>query len=443
MEVAIASPEKNRMKKYLNKTHLLSTKLLGLFVIMALILAMIVFGNIALSFKNNFKENVRPHLIQYLEYIQSDIGSPPNIDKAKSIASRLPVEVTVISQTINWSSSNEHLDLDSIHYYRESNTKNMHYKMGEFNNREYLVFQKPTQTLIFSIPHPHKNFEIKHVTPILLILILMLIFYYLIRRIFQPIQTIEKGVKLIGQGNFHHEIHVERKDELGSLAKSINGMTADINQMLNAKKQLLLAISHEIRTPVTRARIAAEMLNNEKHKDDIITDLDEIEGLTEEILETERLSSRHKTLNKQPLFIENLLDEVIATHFEKDNLSQKIDTTSLANLDPMRIKLLIKNLIKNSIQHNNKTGGYPVITVKNKKDLLIFSVKDYGGGIAAEHIKHLTEPFYRVDPSRKRETGGYGLGLYLCRIIAEAHGGSLKIISEIGSGTEVIVTLPR
>ena len=70
-------------------------------------------------------------------------------------------------------------------------------------------------------------------------------------------------------------------------------------------------------------------------------------------------------------------------------------------------------------------------------------MQDQGQGIAPEHLPYLTEPFYRVDPSRQRETGGYGLGLYLCRVIAEAHGGSLVIDSELEKGTLIRVCLPR
>lgn len=409
---------------------------------MALLLAVVGGANIAISFKNNFKENVRPHLIQYLEYIQADIGSPPDLEKAKLIASRLPVEVSIISQTTNWNSNNVQTNLSDIKYYRAFNKDNLNYKMGEYNKREYLVITQPSQTLVFSIPHPHEHFKIKHIMPIIMILLLLILFYYSTRHIFQPIKTIEEGIKLMGQGNLKHRIEVNRDDELGSLAKNINNMADDINNMLDAKRQLLLAISHEIRTPVTRAKIAAEMLNNEKYKNDIVFDLNEIETLTEEILETERLSSHHRILNKQTVLPETLLNEVISTYFSKDNIKLKVEPTVTVNLDSSRIKLLMKNLIGNAIQHNDDTETIPVVHLSEQHNKIIFTVNDFGNGIAEEHIPHLTEPFYRVDPSRRRETGGYGLGLYLCRIIAEAHNGSLQIKSTVNEGTEIKVKIP-
>ncbi|MGB5584834.1 MAG: sensor histidine kinase [Gammaproteobacteria bacterium] len=73
---------------------------------------------------------------------------------------------------------------------------------------------------------------------------------------------------------------------------------------------------------------------------------------------------------------------------------------------------------------------------------MLFKHAYHGSGIEAQHLPHLTEPFYHVDPSRQRDTGGYGLGLYLCRMIAEAHGGQLEIESAVGEGTHVLIRLP-
>ncbi|MDH5258888.1 MAG: ATP-binding protein, partial [Gammaproteobacteria bacterium] len=182
----------------------------------------------------------------------------------------------------------------------------------------------------------------------------------------------------------------------------------------------------------------------EKYKTDIIFDLEEIETLTEEILEIERLNTNHTVLNKQNVSPDNLLKEVINAFYSEENIEINTETTN-ASLDPSRIKLLMKNLIGNAILHNENTitkTKSPLVELKKQNDTIIFSVQDFGKGISNEHIPHLTEPFYRVDPSRKRETGGYGLGLYLCRIIIEAHGGKLQIKSKINEGTEIKVTLP-
>jgi signal transduction histidine kinase len=103
--------------------------------------------------------------------------------------------------------------------------------------------------------------------------------------------------------------------------------------------------------------------------------------------------------------------------------------------------LLLKNLLENALRYSPATQA-PVLRCCYDEQQLYLTLQDQGPGIAAEHLPHLTEPFYRVDPARQRKTGGYGLGLYLCRMIAQAHGGSLTIESVPGQGTTVTVILP-
>jgi len=429
------------MKKLIKIKNSLSAKLLGLFVLMSFLLLVIAGSNIAFSFKNNFEENIRPHLIQYLEYVQADIGSPPNIEKAKSLTESLPIEVTIKSHNKSWSSTNEVIRVSDIHYYRMFDKNNLKYKMGWYKNREYLVIQQPNQTLFFSIPHPHEHFHIKHTIPLIITILLLALFYYLTRRVFLPIKTIEKGINRIGSGDLSHRINIKRSDELGSLADNINNMAAQINDMLNAKRQLLLSISHEIRSPVTRAKVATEMLSNEEYKKEISNNLNEIESLTEELLETERLSANHQVLNKQEIKFDELIESVVGQYFPKQHFDKNIQHVKEAFLDASRIKLLIKNLIGNAVAYCSAQDNV-VLTLTQEKGNIVFSVHNHGSFIAEEHLPHLTEPFYRVDPSRQRETGGYGLGLYLCRIITEAHGGKIEITSQIDKGTTVLVNFP-
>ena len=121
------------------------------------------------------------------------------------------------------------------------------------------------------------------------------------------------------------------------------------------------------------------------------------------------------------------------------------------NYDRARIKLLLKNLVENALNHSVKAevshlseNNTPVsIKLEVADELVIVKIIDTGQGIGSGSINNITEPFYRVDPSRQRETGGYGLGLYLCRMIVEAHGGTLKVKSKLGVGTTVSVELPN
>ena len=110
-------------------------------------------------------------------------------------------------------------------------------------------------------------------------------------------------------------------------------------------------------------------------------------------------------------------------------------------IDKLRVRLLITNLMNNAIRHGE--ANLVNVKVSLTRESGIIQVKDNGEGISPEHLSQICEPFYRADSSRRRNTGGFGLGLYLCRLIAEAHGGQLTIKSEVGMGTHISVSLPR
>jgi signal transduction histidine kinase len=172
--------------------------------------------------------------------------------------------------------------------------------------------------------------------------------------------------------------------------------------------------------------------------------LNEVERLIEELLETERLSSQHRILNVSTVNLVKLIEELLAKQFDGQPIEADFpDSDILLDVDPARIKLLIKNLLDNALRYNPAGKRCVQLSVGATEKEVTIDVRDFGEGIDEQHLSHLMEPFYRVDPSRRRETGGYGLGLYLCRMIAEAHRGKLTIESQKGQGTSVRVTLPR
>ena len=162
-----------------------------------------------------------------------------------------------------------------------------------------------------------------------------------------------------------------------------------------------------------------------------------------ELLETEQLESKHAKLDLQPVEPKQLIESVIQQHFAQAKLITRYQGTSQSiELDAVRIKLLIKNLLDNALRHTPETAQPVDICSDLSPREWRLSVQDHGEGIPAEHLAHLTEPFYRVDKARQRETGGYGLGLYLCRVIAEAHGGDVVVESTPGQGATFRLWIP-
>jgi len=300
----------------------------------------------------------------------------------------------------------------------------------------------PGYTMAYTVPHP-EQWHWRLFIPVGVLLIVLVMLHFAIRKLIRPLSTLKKGVERIGKGELDYRVLINRKDEFGELANSVNTMAGDIQQMLEAKRHLLLAISHELRSPLTRAKVALEFMDGGKERDELDRDLNDMEQLIEELLETERLSDSHRVLDKVQASLTALIKGLVNESFTNANIELVLaDEDISARLDVVRIKLLLKNLINNALKHGGLDKRSPKVSLAKEGNGILISVQDYGDGIDAEHLPHLAEPFYRVDSARLRQTGGYGLGLYLCRVIAEAHGGTLKITSEKGKGTLVRVHLP-
>lgn len=428
---------------FMRRHHSLSARLIWLFVAMAVIFVVLVGGAMSFAFKHGFEDRLRPHLVRYLEYVQSDIGSPPDITRAKALANRLPVEVHIFNSDQDWSSIGAAPDLNAMEIHRRFSQNGVDYSVGEFNHREYLVSHHPGYSLAFSIPHTRGTLHWRLAIPVGILLVMLMLLHHATRSLFRPIKTLKEGVERIGRGELNYRVKINRRDELGDLAKSVNAMADDIQQMLDAKRQLLLAISHELRSPLTRAKVSVEMLDDVKQRDELNRELNGMENLIEELLETERLSSKHRVLDKHEISLRNLVQQLVAKNFSGLDIVTELPEYDIrAELDSTRIKLMLNNLLENAVRHNSTGAKPPVISLQQDEDAVLITVKDFGEGIDEQHLPHLTEPFYRVDPARQRQTGGYGLGLYLCRVIAEAHGGTLAISSRKAEGTTVTVRLP-
>ena len=423
--------------------HSLGGKLIMLFVLTAALFMVLIGGGVSKYFRIHFEDNIQPHLMQYLEYIQQDIGIPPDRQRATELAQRLKVDIYFVGPEGHWSSNGRSIDLQAVRIEHSFRHNTVEYGVAINHGLEYFWARLGETTLYIDIPNIRPERQRGGFLFILVPLAVLFALYYLILRLIRPVNTLIDGVRRFGKGELDHRIHINRRDELGELADSFNDMADDIEQMLDAKRQLLLAISHELRSPLTRAKVSLELMEDEIQREELAKDLNEMESLIEELLESERLSTRHRALNKQNHDLNRLIEALLQRHFSGVRIVPQLTSEPITiEVDGTRIRLLLKNLLENSLRHTPDGAKPPEIELKQKGDKAIIIIKDFGRGIEGEHIPHLTEPFYRADASRHRETGGYGLGLYLCRVIAEAHGGELTIQSEVGKGTTVTVRLP-
>jgi signal transduction histidine kinase len=402
------------------------------------------------------------HTVLHTDYILKDIGSPPDIDKAQAIVNRIPVDIRIEGPDVSWSSSPDFYPLEDIPFGPLS-----WLELGEASSSGLEAWAKDLDKVRFARYRDHslikinnQGYDIVFASPriseqttqtnIRLIIFLtgvgvLALLYLAVRWVFLPIRWMQEGAMRIGQGDLDYRIPTPRHDELADLSRDINEMADDVQGMLEAKRQLMLSISHELRSPLTRSKVALAMLEDEPTKILLLEDIDEMEQLITDILESEALNTRHAILRRETVNISELVQSVVDIDFGNRDVSFAVDVPEepeLVQLDVTRIRLLLRNLIDNALRYNPAESVPVSISVSLDADALKLTIRDHGPGIPAEHIEHLTEPFYRADPARARATGGFGLGLYLCRLIVEAHGGAIEIRSKSGAGTSVIVRMP-
>lgn len=391
------------------------------------------------------RERLNPLPVFYLDNVRlmvDAIGIPPDLERAEQLARDLSLTIIIRSPYINWQSDDQSdLDISSAVFVRTLSDEAQMLAVGSEQvirvargGYEYFLNRKAPSLsdYDYAVVYIGLGFAI----------IILFSNYLLVRRLMDPVRRLRQGAEKICEGELDYRVEVTRKDELGELTESINHMADSLQSMLEAKRQLLLAISHELRTPVTRAKLQLEFMEDNDLKDTLRDDINEIDLLISDLIEAERLSTQHSALILDDVdfadYIQMLSEQY--QNYEGSLVLQLPDDDRAMTIDKLRIRLLFANIINNAIRHGRNR---PVtINVSFNAREAVLSITDEGEGIAAEHLKHVREPFYRVDNSRTRHTGGFGLGLYLCHLIAEAHRGRMLIDSEPGKGTRVSIHLP-
>jgi signal transduction histidine kinase len=448
---------KNRWRR---ARHSLGARLTGLFLLLALAVTLSFVLGMQAALRYGWQDYARPLLAHYVDTLAEHIGTPPDPERAAALSRQLPLRIQIDGPRVNWSS---HPDGGLQPWRRMGHT-------GRETQRDPNPWQ-PERLLAdghrirFGLASPAR--DVRDVNdprdpaerPRLIgwatlatLLLLVALAYWRVRRLLHPLADIRAGALRYGQGDFSKPIVPRRYDELGDLAQHINRMADGLHGLLDAKRELLLAISHELRSPLTRARVNAELVDDSPARDALLQDLGEMRDLVTDLLESERLAPQpgaaraaaHTALHTAPTDLNALLHELLATRFTGTRTDLALaDKLPLLPLDATRIKLLLRNLLDNALRHSVGADRPPHISTVLAADghSVQLTVRDHGPGVDPAHLPHLTQAFYRADSARQRSTGGVGLGLHLCALVAQAHGGGLTI-RNAQPGLEVVVTLP-
>ncbi|MDE1994757.1 MAG: HAMP domain-containing protein [Rhizobiaceae bacterium] len=254
----------------------------------------------------------------------------------------------------------------------------------------------------------------------------------------RPLTRLSRTVNSLGKGLQPVTIPERGACELRLLIRAINGMQLRIAALVNNRTLILGAISHDLRTYLTRFRLRMEMMPDTPHRERAIADIEAMQRLVEDALGFARSTvvAGDKAITDLDAAVRSLVAE---RQDRPDLISLTVSATPLAVAMPQTaLARILDNLIDNALRY----GGRADIRVEERADHAAVIIGDRGPGIPAERRKDVLEPFVRLEESRNRDVGGSGLGLAIVRQILDAHNGTLHLDDRQGGGLDAIVLLP-
>jgi signal transduction histidine kinase len=271
----------------------------------------------------------------------------------------------------------------------------------------------------------------------LLLLLLVIVLYVAARNITRPLSDLARAVDSVGRHARPALLQERGARELRDAARAFNTMQDRLRRYLDSRTRVLAAMSHDLKTPLTRLRLQVETLDNPPMQERIGAELDEMESMVREALSLFRGLDDGEPA--APIDIDALLAQVRS---EFTGMGAQVTVSGHASAlllgKGQALKRCLTNLIANAI----KFGSRADILVEDGAELVV-RVRDAGPGIPAEELERVFEPFYRIESSRNRDSGGTGLGLAIARDIAQAFGGTLTLTNLPERGLEATLRLPR
>ena len=287
-------------------------------------------------------------------------------------------------------------------------------------------------------------------------LLIIVLTVWLAGSIAAPVEALTRDAQRLGRGDLSHRIQVKGTEEINQLAMTLNLMTEQLQHLEGMRRQYVSNVSHELRTPLASIRGMAETLVahgesdpdlRERYLPRIISQTERLARLATQFLDLALIESGSMVKFLGEVSLASIVSEVVATsgvRAEVEGIALRVDVPE--NLPPVvadrdRLLQVFINLVDNAIRYT-PPGGEVSIRSRLEDEEVCTSVCDTGSGIPPEHLPHLFERFYRVDPARTARSGGTGLGLSIVEQIVAAHGGSINVESEVGRGTCFHVSLP-
>jgi signal transduction histidine kinase len=271
----------------------------------------------------------------------------------------------------------------------------------------------------------------------LLVIVMSIVLFVVARSITRPLSELARAADSVGRDLRQPKIAERGARELRNAARAFNTMQDRMQRYLDSRSRVLAAMSHDLKTPLTRLRLQVEMLDDSAAQARIGKQLDEMESMVHGAL------ALFRGLDDNEAFTPLDVNEMLATlqaEFAEMSASVSVEGRAARPIlgKPQALRRCLTNLLANAV----KFGSQAWVLVEDGPALVI-RVRDDGPGIPEDQLERVFEPFYRVESSRNRDTGGTGLGLSIARDVIQAHGGSLVLTNLPVRGLEATVTLPR
>ncbi|RED83204.1 HAMP domain-containing sensor histidine kinase [Cohnella phaseoli] len=311
---------------------------------------------------------------------------------------------------------------------------------------------------LFLLPSSKNESTLTHLMLTILLFVLVAgSIFILIAAIYvvKPIKMLTAATKRLAKGDFDVELGLKRKDELGNLARSFNGMALDLKQLERMRQDFVSNVSHEIQSPLTSISGFAKALKDMnsiaederiQYLDIILAESGRLSRLSDNLLNLASLDSSHHPLEYATYHLDEQIRQVVVNCeplWSEKHMDIDLDLPQGAKItaDQDQLNQIWTNLLGNSIKFTPE-GGLIHIQIRAGMDGYTVTLSDTGVGIAPEQLGRVFERFYKTDRSRNRSSGGNGLGLAIVQKIVALHQGDIHMESKVGQGTKVVVHLP-
>ena len=402
------------------------------------------------------------HETYYYSEMVSKWGNPPDTNQVSKEINNLKMWCGIFKRDITelgiaypgkvyWSNLPSNiLPEEFIQFHKSSEFESMYdikiplkVFFGEINTMSVTVVDNGNYLFYLAIDYIPPA-EINNLLFAFILAILFIIgLYFFIHRYLKPVQLMKNRIEALEEGDLKSKIEIIGEDELADLSYSMNQLIMDINILLENKHQLLLEVSHELRSPLARMQLLIAMMPEHKNLTKLKEEVEFLEGMIGNLLFSDRLSLPYSKLDLQKFSTQDIIGKVMDM-FPTNRDRVKIDNNipdEQVYIDETKFSLALRNLLDNAFKYSEPQDNADIKLTIVKNDGIEFQVKDSGIGISKADINKITQPFFQANQTVS--TKGFGLGLTICKKIIESHKGRLSISSEPEEGSLFILHLPK